>query len=423
MRKLLAFLSFFLCLVDPVSSQPRLPLEVHSAFSYSQSDKLSEFRRLATSEGKKVILDLFNSSCIVCFRMLPKVNALQQKYKNKLQVIMVGDEDDQIRKVYSKFQQNLQLKLPVVYDSALFNRYRIEFVPCQIWLDEHGVIQAVAGPDELNESNIDLFLADKPIVMSSSPEKITFNQDKLLLTDGNAGADTKFLFRSLLTLYHSSLPHYSPLSLVLEKPGNFFQTLGANMTELYRYAYIGSGSWTFGDSLYGKVYPKLVFTDKSAPDSPDSARRYCYSFKQPDSLHDQGILERALRNDLATYFGYSVTVSIQKMPCWKLVVLPGFKEKLRTRHSQRYAMISYAEVTLRNGSLSSLMQMLDYYGTHDYPYIDATGIDFNVDISVEGILTEPAAFREALRKVGLDVVPGEQEMQVLLLSKEKKPIQ
>lgn len=403
-------------------SQQKLELKLNTNFAYKGNKALTESIQSTTIiKGKKVILDLFNSSCIVCFRMLPKIQTLQDKFGSNLQFILLGDEDAHIRKVYEKFRKNMGLEFTVVYDSVFFRSHDIPFVPRYIWIDEFGIVRAVTGPDEITENNIRSFIKYGSFAIKPVVERIAFSADKLLLTGGNGGTDTSFLFRSVLSLYQPSLIAYTPLKLEYDK-NNMFQALGVTMADLYRYAYFGKARWNIQDSLYGEYALTPLFTTDRVPDSPAIAKRYCYSFKSPDVMGDEDLLQRALRNDLATFFGYEVMLTRLKMPCWKLIALPGFRDQLRTKFAKQRIETTYAGMDFNNVPVAVVLENMYYLRTDEYPYINETGINFNIDLSLEGMMTDPLELHKALRKAGLALVEGEKEMWVLILSDAKKAI-
>lgn len=417
---IIAILFLLPCLT--VFAQPKLELKQNAAFTYQRNKALTESIQSTTIiKGKKVILDLFNSSCIVCFRMLPKIQAFQDQFGSNLQFILLGDEDAHIRKVYEKFRKNMGLEFPVMYDSVFFRAYDIPFVPRYIWIDESGFVRAVTGPDEVTESNIQSFIKYGSFAIKPVVKRTFFSPDKLLLTGGNGGTDTSFLFRSILSLYQTSLIAYTPLKLEYDK-NNMFQALGVTMADLYRYAYFGKARWNIHDSMYGEYALTPLFTTDRVPDSPAIAKRYCYSFKSPEVVGDEDLLQRALRNDLATFFGYEVMLTRLKMPCWKLLVLPGLREKLRTKFTEQRIETTYAGMDFQNVPVTVVLENLNYLRTDDYPYINETGINFNIDLSLEGMMTDPRELHKALRNAGLALVEGEKEMWVLVLSDTKKAI-
>lgn len=415
MKKILLIGVGLLCQCFSSLGQSKEVFLVNSKFSYAENPALNKH-----IGGKKVILDLFNSGCVVCFRMLPKVKELQELFP-AVHFILIGDEDGTIRRVYSKFEKKLDLRFPVFYDSVFFSRFDIRFVPRYLWLDEKGVIQAITGPEDVTASNITFFLADQTVITSQPPANEQFSRSRLLLIDGNGGADTSFLFRSLLTLYGPNQRPHMPPVLAYDSSRNFFQAIGTTMADLYRYAYFGRTNWNSRDPMYVQLYRPLIFLG-GPPDSVLMRTRYSYSFKPPFFNRDVSLFQKALQNDLSTFFGYEVIVTNLKVPCWKLIALPGAAEKLKTKSTISQKKASYAGYDYKNVPVSEIIAQFYMMRLDDYPYIDDTGISFNIDVKVDAILTDPVAVNVELQKQGLQVIKGEKEMTVLLLSDEKKTI-
>ena len=62
--------------------------EVQNVINYSKKSlRISEFK------GKAVIIDFWGTSCRPCIKTLFKLDSLQKKYKDKIQVIAVTDFD------------------------------------------------------------------------------------------------------------------------------------------------------------------------------------------------------------------------------------------------------------------------------------------------------------------------------------------
>jgi thiol-disulfide isomerase/thioredoxin len=398
-------------------AQNRIPFVTGKVFDYTQNEELN---KLINQEGKingrKIILDLFTSSCVVCFRMMPKMKEIQEKYRNSLSVILIGDDDPDIRKVYERFKVKFSLDLKVLYDSTLFSRYSLGSVPRYIWLDENGIIQAVTGTDELNEKYIERFISEMPMDLKRPVAKQNFDNSRLLLSNGNGGPDSSFLFRSVLSLWNESQPNSYPASLNYSKNGAFFQVLNVSIADLYRYAYFGWAWWSMKDSVYGRLYSTPVVLGNDSIISGN--KKYNYSFKSNVNGSDKKTLQTALRNDLATYFGYEVQVVERLMPCWKLIVTSQAKENLRSKMQNRKMTGSYTTVNYQRVPISAVIELFTFSRQDNAPIIDATGIDFPVDIFFEAVLYDREAVIHALRKYGLDLIPGETSMKVLLLQKK-----
>lgn len=396
--------------------QNKLPLKAGEKFNYSANKELNDILAEERQKGRKVIIDLFSSSCIVCFRMLPKMEDFQNKYKDSIRVVMLGKKDADIKKVFDKFKSKWSLTLEALYDSAFFEQYKIPAFPYYIWLDENGIIQATTGPDELNPIFLERFMAGLPAFKDEAINKQIFDDSKLFLVNGNGGPDTGFLFRSVLSRWTKTQSTSYPKQLQYSSKGNFFQALNVTVTDLYKYAYLDWARWDTRDTVYGKIYP--VHFELSGETLLDKSPKYNYSFST--TLPDSGnvLLRRALRNDLATYFGYEAMVVNRLMPCWKLIALPDAKEKLKSNYIQTKYSGSYTSINFQYVNISTVIDLLLSSRQDDYPYIDDTGIDYPIDVTFEAVLYDRESVVNALRKIGLDLVLSEQFMQVLLLQKK-----
>jgi thiol-disulfide isomerase/thioredoxin len=115
-------------------AQKKIPLELGTDFPYKTNKNLNELLALERKgKGRKIIIDLFGSSCVVCFRMMPKMQEIQDKYRDSVLVVLLGKEDRDIRKVFDKFKSKMSLNFDPVYDSAFFDTYSIPFLPHYIW--------------------------------------------------------------------------------------------------------------------------------------------------------------------------------------------------------------------------------------------------------------------------------------------------
>lgn len=397
-------------------AQKKIPLELGTDFPYKTNKKLNELLALEKKgKGRKIIIDLFGSSCVVCFRMMPKMQEIQDKYSDSILVVLLGKDDQDIKKVFAKFKSKLSLKFEPVYDSAFFNTYSIPFLPHYIWLDENGITQATTGTDELNPTNFERFIAGLPLITKGETTKQKFDDSKLFLVNGNGGPDTGFIFRSVLSRWDKSQSTNYPKKLQYSKKGNFFQALNVTIADLYKYAFLDWAWWDTRDTVYGKIYPVPIVLGRET--YLDKLPRYNYSFST--ALLDSGnaLLQKALRNDLATYFGHEAMVVDRMMPCWKLIALPNAKEKLKSRYIQTKYSGSYTSINFQYVNISTVIDLLLSSKQDDYPYVNATGIDYPIDLSFEAVLYDRESVVNALRKIGLDLVLSEQSMRVLLLQR------
>lgn len=141
-------------------------IEMKKIINWKQkSAKISDFR------GKMIVLDFWNSFCGSCIAGFPKLDSLQRKYKDKLQVLLVNPSNNNetvrsmkivIDRMNSWSEQ--PFKLPIVFrDSVISRNFDFYGVPFSVWIGPDGTIVAIPKLHESIEENIDKVIAGNKI--------------------------------------------------------------------------------------------------------------------------------------------------------------------------------------------------------------------------------------------------------------------
>lgn len=409
-----------------VAQTPTAPIRVNEAcvnFTLQEMETPGK-KELVLRElrGRFVILDFFSSFCTVCFRMLPKINALQKQYKDKLDFLLVGISDDRIRAIYKNFKEKYGLELTVAFDGQLHKQLGVEFVPYYIWIDDGGIVRALTGPDAVTGANIEAFLHRRPVVGETLPsQKIPFDIKKFLLVGGNGAPDSSFLFRSIISRWTTAMTTHFPLQIDSTAAPHTFQVLGADMPTLYKYAVWGKGDWGASDPLRQTVYPvpiKMVGT-AVADTGQHTGERYCYSVTVPPDQFKKENLQAIMKNALEMFFGWSVKVETRQMPCWVLRATEKAKQELRSKGGAQQGRETHAGIAYVNVRLDRVITLLHNRFPLNRPFLDETGFGETIDLSLNAILTDFDECRSALEKKGLLLTREERPFQVMVLYNEK----
>lgn len=117
-----------------------------------QSLKLSDFK------GMLVILDFWATWCSSCVAALPKINELQKRFKDQIQIIGVTDQKlELIEKFYSQRmeKQNFNLVFPTVTDNTvLANYWPHQTISHLVWINGEGKVIHITDTEEITEANI-----------------------------------------------------------------------------------------------------------------------------------------------------------------------------------------------------------------------------------------------------------------------------
>lgn len=417
----------------PEIGKPMLDFKLNDVQNFDKQEvSLEDFR------GKWLILDFWTRYCTICIKSFPKVNKLNKQFHDDAVFILVGRNDGKYFQgsieLYEKVQKKFQLDLPLVYDADLFDRFGVSSVPHIIWIDPKGVVRAITTSQDLNAENLTKFLfGETPYFfhkLNSEEEqkkREAYDYKKPLLTDNNGGESTDFLYRSLLTgwnskVYGNSYPSFFPPATE-DLPR--FSAVNIKLKNLYKAAY--------GDTIrpnpdimewpnnYGKWWytPLLEVKDSSnfKIDFQTGKGNYCYELIVPENKISNTLYrQKIMQNDLKNYFGYEVTVETRKMPYWKVTAADkAALQSLKTEGEEPVFGGDGTKITLTNQSMERLISIM--WGLYQMgpPFQDETGIMGNIDITLEGVLTDFNDFKRALKENGLKLVKGKKEMKVIVI--------
>lgn len=134
---------------------------------------------------KLLIVDFFGTWCVPCVRALPKLNALQEKYKKEINIILVSEESQKKLEVFLKKQNSLQLPIIVDEEKNFIRSFQPPAYPYTVVVGTGGRIIAIPLQEEITATNIDHWLKsqNKDTVISTTntttePSVISNNYQK-----------------------------------------------------------------------------------------------------------------------------------------------------------------------------------------------------------------------------------------------------
>lgn len=387
-------------------------------------------------KGKWLILDFWSTTCKACVFSFPKINQLQKDLGDKVQFVLIGKGDEKnIRSVYEKYREYYKLTLPIAYDSKLFEVFDVQTVPHIIVIDIEGKVKAITTSDDsFNRENLkSLFRGNSPQFYekgkSTYSNALKSDITKPLLIDGNGGEGNAFVFRSLLARWNNNFRRHRYERIDLYVDQGFYQGIGIPLIELYNLAYVGVINSLFYDSLYGKFHNRPIFEidDTSAFTFSVAQEQglYNYSLIVPPERSSKEYLQQIMRRDLKNYFGYDAEIETRWMPCWKLVASDMAKKELKTKGGAPNNIFYASEIGFKKSNISvssgnySLLANIWAYHQLEPPFIDDTGIDYNIDIELNAIMIDLNDIKRALKEKGLDLIKSSKEMKVIVIRNSK----
>jgi len=127
---------------------------------YSNGDTVR--KTMGEFKGKPLIIDFWATWCISCIQGFPKLSVLQDKYKDRLNVLLANSRvtRDDYSKIHS-MKDNILRKsnLTTVYnDDYLASIFHYVAIPHYIWINPKGVVSGVTFSEFVNEDQVEVFI-------------------------------------------------------------------------------------------------------------------------------------------------------------------------------------------------------------------------------------------------------------------------
>jgi len=216
-------------------------------------------------KGKWLFLDFWFTGCAACVRSFPKVNTLQLQFKDEVQFLLVGINEEKfsygkgIESMYEKYALKQNLVIAAAFDSTLVFRWGLRSFPHIIIIDPDGIVRSITNGQNLTADGIKELIRGEPA--SFFPKDVERSDFDPTTTDDNKYV----IYRSVLTKWNGEKERVPELKYYLKfKAGQKadYQIAMVPLYKIYNVAYTGSAHWTRMDSLYEKVYPHPVLEMK-----------------------------------------------------------------------------------------------------------------------------------------------------------------
>ncbi len=246
-------------------------------------------------KGKLVILDFWASYCAGCIRALPGLHALQQKYRDRVAIIVVTSQPQaEADSFWKKNKITKDFFLPVITDDSVLKKYfPYATLPHEVWIGPVGVVKSVTTAEYVTAENIELMLNNKPVYWRGKTPKKAFDFRQPLIDIGNNSE------RSSSSLYYSvftgSLPGTgSYLGINKDSSGHFmrFSAVNFGLPVLYYTALEKMGWQRIGDRTIYKLKDSSRFFYTKEQGFLEEWRiknNYCYEATYPVDTDDESI--------------------------------------------------------------------------------------------------------------------------------------
>lgn len=407
------------------------PVEMRNVLNYP-----SQVLRLEDFKGKLLIIDFWAIWCAPCVATLPKLQALQKKFGDKIKIITVTNEK---KEVVNKFLLQNKIgkqivTLPVICEDTLLSKYfRYISVPHEVWINPDGIVTAITTSQYVKEGNIQDILDGKQIYWPVKKEFSGFDLTVPLFSINKKGDNipsAKPLFYSGFASYTDGIsPGMHKQVDTINKSIRYNQF---NLPILSLYSISLKGTYVFNNPKLCdlNVENRSLFVyayEEGYKDTWVSNNYYTYEAVLPVSLPDSLIMQK-LKNDLDIFFDLESKIEMKNMPCLilrkddRLGTVPKSTKEL-PRHEITRSKTGEYQYMQKNSSLFYLAFTLNNHTwLNELPLvIDETGINYPIDLELQiGTSVQNIDdWKEQLNKYGLDLVPETRKVEVLVITEKK----
>lgn len=392
----------------PLSPGQVVPdLELRGMLNYKDSTaRLSDFR------GKLVLLDFWTTSCGACLSAMPKLEELQQQFRDSLQILAVTSQSiDAVARFRERNRTLGRVTLPLVTGAGHLEEYfPYRMVPHLVWISPEGRLISQTTQFEATPEAIRAMLrTGKAAFKTEKKDNMTFRPEDPLFLDGNGGSPFP-LYRSLLTPYVAGLPAIGG-TIRTDSTVRFFQT-NASIMHLYKKA-LGLSS-VFPDKQVLLESPRARAYQTGNWQEEKAAKAFCYELLLPQDK--AGELQAFMQEDLRRHFGLVARVEERKLESW---VLQRRKRAPAPRSQGGPALDNFfspgePDKFLQHKPLDVLIRYLDQHAT-PFPVVDQTGITHPVDLRLDTRSLELEALNAQLAAYGLELRLQQVPLRVLVI--------
>lgn len=370
--------------------------------------KLEDYR------GKPLIMDFWNTRCIPCFKLFPKLDSLQNFFKDKIQIILVNNESKENTELFFKKHSKIfKPNLPMATEGqGLFDLFPIDGYPYSTWIDGTGIIKYYSGAHSITEKNINDFLMGKDLQV----------RNPTLIKYGSSVDRSKFEYFSSIAHCSDSINIGNTAAIKIKNGNAISISCNCNsIADLYLKAYNSNGKFNFKKeyNYILEVQDKNQYEYPADNDSLDKwLNQNAYSYQLVIPIEKAEFAYAIMQEDLARYFDLEAVIVKRKLNSLVLKKNNGTNNNIDLKEKSTDSLIYYKDISY-DQFVRELTVRIEKY----FPFFVELENVGNISCALRYSSLSPlniASLREDLNRSGFNLVKEKREIPVLILRKKVK---
>ncbi|MBC7851371.1 MAG: TlpA family protein disulfide reductase [Chitinophagaceae bacterium] len=378
--------------------------------------------------GKLTILDFWNILCTTCIEAMPKMEQLEQQYKDQLEVILVTyNSQTEVDQLFKRTKRQKPELKSIVGDSVLRKSFPHSGVPHHVWIDSSGVVKYITFSSNATPSNIDRVLKGEEMNFAYKNNTLRIIPGRSLLDQPNGSLQHHIETYSIFFNYLEEISQgYTTVYVDSSSEMMGLRIMKAPLLEMYEMA--------FGLSTHSSEYRLNNRKDIRVNDSErlsewmegyQDSWRYMniYGYESRLKTMDERDVFERLQEDLLRDFEFDASIVMKPMKALVLIRTSTI-DKIKTRGGDsrttdlphggsKYVNASFKDVVVRS--------LIFRNAEKSTPFIDRTNYTGQVDINIEGPWNDIANLNRQLKKYDLVITEEFTKVPILVIRDKKKP--
>jgi len=377
-------------------------------------------------KGKLLIIDFWATWCSPCVAMIPKMDSLQEQFKDQIRFLSVTSQSDKEVRAFLERRKKFNLlaheNVQIVNDTELKKWFPHATLPHYVWINGEGIVSAITGYEEVNEQNIKNALHQNTSGLTVKKDvRAPYEADLPLFLGGNGGTPNNLFYHSILTGYSETIPAgtYTP------KPDSSktirIRAINLQFIDLWRLAMRGIGRFNPNRvEVRSKDSLQLVYNFKGSDIEWYRAHSYCYDLVLPQNMASNGYA--FFRTELERLFPRYIVKIEQQTRKYLALQRTSELDKVRSAGAPQVWKQDMYGLTMHYQNWLMFYWTLDdyYFQASPLPIIDETGLKGAIDIELTAKMTDRASLNEALLKYDLRLVEKTGPIDIMVV--EDRPV-